>query len=144
MIAAQGHSGVSHLLHELLTRSGDFVTNLLIPFGMSTPLSHESKYALTVALPLLAAGVAARHPAPACPQGRAAASACLLPAGLARRWRAGEAGDGPSGAGGHGRGARVAGKTMSKYTLSRKLSFFSHIRPKSGRFSTLSSALCGP
>jgi len=48
-------------------------------------------------------GVAARH-APACPQGRAAASAGLLPAGLARHWRAGKAGDGPGGAGGHGQG----------------------------------------
>src|SRR5712691_2040058 len=47
-------------------------------------------------------GVAARH-APACPQGRAAASAGLLPTGLARHWRAGKAGDGAGGAERHGK-----------------------------------------
>jgi hypothetical protein len=39
---------------------------------------------------------------------------------------------------------RVAGIFVSKYTLSWKLSLFSHIRPKSGQLSTPSSALCGP
>src|SRR6266446_2767564 len=39
---------------------------------------------------------------------------------------------------------RVAGIFVSKYTLSLKPSFFSHIRPKSGQFSTPSSTHWGP